>query len=50
MNFKVDTKEKFTTITVNEPTIYANVAESLTEQCIPFLSKEVKILYSIYNG
>lgn len=42
MNFKVDTKEKFTTITVNEPTIYANVAESLTEQCIPFLSKEVK--------
>lgn len=42
MNFKVDTKEKFTTITVNEPTIYANVAESLTEHCIPFLSKEVK--------
>jgi anti-anti-sigma factor len=42
MNFKVDTKEKFTTFTVNESIIYANVAESLIEQCIPYLSKEVK--------
>ena len=42
MNFKVDTKEKFTTITVNEPNIYANVAESLAELCVGYLSKDVK--------
>lgn len=42
MNFKVDTKEKFTTITVNESHIYANVAESLSELCGGYLSKNVK--------
>jgi anti-anti-sigma factor len=42
MNFKVDTKEKFTTITVIETNIYANVAESFTELCVGYLSKHVK--------
>jgi anti-anti-sigma factor len=42
MNFKVDTKEKFTTITVNETNIYVNVAEKLTELCVAYLSKDVK--------
>lgn len=42
MNFKVDTKEKFTTVTVNESHIYDNVAESLSELCVGYLSKDVK--------
>ena len=42
MNFKVDTKEKFTTITVNEPNIYANVAASLTDVCATYLQSDVK--------
>ncbi|MBX2931789.1 MAG: STAS domain-containing protein [Chitinophagaceae bacterium] len=42
MNFKVDTKEKFTTIMLNEQNMYANVAESLSTVCIPYLSKPVK--------
>lgn len=42
MNFKVDTKEKFTTITVIEENINAKVAETLTEQCLTYLSKDVK--------
>ncbi|MCU0321326.1 MAG: STAS domain-containing protein [Chitinophagaceae bacterium] len=42
MNFKVDTKEKFTTITVFDTNFNANVAESLSEYCIAYLSKDVK--------
>ena len=42
MNFKVDTKEKFTTITVNEPIIYVNVAASLTDFCATYLQSDVK--------
>lgn len=42
MNFKVDTKEKFTSITVSEENINAKVAETLTEHCIAYLSKDVK--------
>lgn len=42
MNFKVDTKEKFTTITVSEENINAKVAETLAEYCIAYLSKDVK--------
>ena len=44
MNFKVDTKEKFTTITVFDTSFSANVAESLSEYCIGYLSKDVKNL------
>ncbi len=42
MNFKIDTKEKFTTITVQEPIVNANVSESLTELCSSYLMKDVK--------
>jgi anti-anti-sigma factor len=42
MNFKADTKEKFTTIILNEQKICVNVAENLTELCMPYLSKPVK--------
>lgn len=42
MNFKVDTKEKFTTISVMEENINAKVAETLADQCINYLSKDVK--------
>lgn len=42
MNFKADTKEKFTTIILNEQKICVNVAENLTELCMPYLSKTVK--------
>ncbi len=42
MKFKVDTKEKFTTIMLNEQIVYVNVAEKLNEFCMPYLSKLVK--------
>ncbi len=42
MQVKVDTKEKFTTITPIEPNIYANMAAELTETCIVFLQQDVK--------
>lgn len=42
MKFKVDTKEKFTTIMLNEQIVYVNVAEKLNEFCMPYLSKQVK--------
>lgn len=44
MQVKVDTKEKFTTITPIEPNIHANMAAELTDSCIVFLQKEVKNL------
>jgi len=42
MKFKVDTKEKFTTIMLNEQIVYVNVAEKLNEFCMSYLSKQVK--------
>lgn len=42
MQIKVDTKEKFTTITPVEPKIYVNMAAELTEVCESVLQKEVK--------
>lgn len=42
MNYKVDTKEKFTTITIVESTLNVNVAAKLTELCMPILNQIVK--------
>ncbi len=42
MNFKIDTKEKFTTITVEETNINAIVSERLTELCSTYLEQDVK--------
>ena len=38
MKFKVSTKEKFTTITVNEANIYAKLTDNLSEICLPYLT------------
>ena len=42
MKFKVSTKEKFTTITVNEANIYAKLTDNLSEICLPYLTQNVK--------
>jgi len=42
MQVKVDTKEKFTTITPVEPNIYASMAVELTATCEAYLEKEVR--------
>jgi anti-anti-sigma regulatory factor len=42
MQIKVDTKEKFTTITPFEPKIYVNMAAELIEICDSILLKETK--------
>jgi anti-anti-sigma factor len=42
MNYKIDTKEKFTSITIEENDLNVNVAASLTELCMPILSQLIK--------
>ena len=42
MQVKVDTKEKFTTITPLEPNIYASMAVELNNECKVFLQHDVR--------
>ena len=42
MEFKIDTKEKFTVIEPLEPNISANMAADLTSACVICLDKEVR--------
>jgi anti-anti-sigma factor len=42
MNFKIDTKEKFTVVTPNEPKLYDNMAADLKNTCLPLLKTQVK--------
>lgn len=42
MNFKVNTKEKFTTIYVNETELSANMTANINTICLPYLETEVK--------
>ena len=42
MEFKIDTKEKFTVIELLEPSINANMAVELKNACLICLDKEVK--------
>jgi len=42
MEFKIDTKEKFTVIQPLEPVFNANMTADLKKVCLDFLEKEVK--------
>ncbi|MFP5040901.1 STAS domain-containing protein [Parasediminibacterium sp. JCM 36343] len=42
MEFKIDTKEKFTVITLLEPEIYDKMADELKNTCLTYLEQEVK--------
>jgi anti-anti-sigma factor len=42
MNVKTDTKEKFHAITVQEPLLSANMAESLEAILLPYLQNDIK--------
>ena len=42
MQVKIDTREKFHAITINEPSLAANMTEELEQCLLPFLQKEVK--------
>lgn len=42
MEFKIDTKEKFTVIQPLEPVINANMTVDLKQTCLDFLGKDVK--------
>ncbi len=42
MQIKIDTKEKFTVITLKEATIADNMAAELVQFCFPYLEKEIK--------
>ncbi len=41
MNVKIDTKDKFTEITVNEEILTANMAEAFSNLLLTFLDKEI---------
>jgi len=50
MNFKLDTKEKFTSILMEEIDINANKAENLAAVCMPYLNNSVKnIILNLSN-
>ena len=42
MEFKIDTKEKFTVIQPLEPVLNANMTADLKKVCLDFLEKEIK--------
>ncbi len=42
MKVKIDTKEKFHVITIEEPDLPANMTEKLSETLLPFLNKSTK--------
>ena len=41
MNVKIDTKEKFTVIKPQEPTLSANMTEELSDLLLPYLQKDI---------
>jgi anti-anti-sigma factor len=50
MNFKMDTKEKFTEITIFEPHLSANMTAELEELLIPILENPVKnVVLNLYE-
>ena len=42
MQVKIDTREKFHAITIQEPSLAANMTEDLQQRLLPFLEKDVK--------
>ena len=42
MHVKIDTKQKFHVITIQEPVLYANMTENLVQELIHYLQKDVK--------
>ena len=42
MKVKIDTKEKFHVITIEEPALSANMTENIKETLLSFLNKSVK--------
>jgi Sulfate permease and related transporters (MFS superfamily) len=42
MKVKIDTKEKFHAISVDEPVLSANMTEDLEQMLLPYLEKEIK--------
>ena len=42
MHVKIDTKEKFHVITIQEPVLYANMTDDLMQELINYLQKDVK--------
>ena len=42
MQVKIDTREKFHAITIQDPVLAANMTEELEQCLLPFLQKEVK--------
>src|SRR5579872_1892659 len=42
MQVKIDTREKFHAITIQEPVLAANMTEQLEKCLLPYLSKDVK--------
>jgi len=42
MQVKIDTREKFHAITIQEPSLAANMTEELQQCLLPFLEKDVK--------
>ena len=42
MKVKIDTKEKFHVITIEEPALPANMTENIKETLLPFLNKSTK--------
>ena len=50
MKVKIDTKEKFHVITIEEPDLPANMTEKFNETLLPFLNKSTKnIILSFRN-
>ena len=42
MHVKIDTKEKFHVITIQEPVLYANMTDNLMQELTYYLQKDVK--------
>ena len=42
MQVKIDTREKFHAITIQEPALSANMTEELQQSLLPYLQKDVK--------
>jgi anti-anti-sigma factor len=42
MHVKIDTKQKFHVITIQEPVLYANMTEILIQELMHYLQKDVK--------
>jgi anti-anti-sigma factor len=50
MKVKIDTKEKFHVITINEPVLSANMTEDMGETLLPFLNNPIRnIIINLEN-